>query len=387
MSAEKTLCESLSKFVFANGVSLHDIRVSMTFIWCLVGLLLSGKIQLSQWALHRPGKAGAHGKERQISRWLHNEQIVPKQVYRNLITAALLQWNELRVEIALDTSGLWNRFVIVRVSVIYRGRAIPLAWKVLERKSVSVSFSDYADLLWAVRQMLPFSCKVLLLADRGFVDTELLFFARQFQWDYILRAKSSLWVHRKGHASVKLGQLLPPQGQIHLIPAAKVTAKHFGPLALAIAHVRTQGGYQRWFLLTNTAPSLATFEDYALRFDIEENFLDDKSAGFQLESSEIEDAAALARLCLILATATLYLVSTGTAIHAMNLRPLVDTHWQRGLSYFQLGWRWIRFALANAARLLFFLWLEPGPDPEPVFASRAQANRSPFAFSEIRFLD
>jgi hypothetical protein len=32
-----------------------------------------------------------------------------------------------------------------------------------------------------------------------------------------------------------------------------------------------------------------------------------------------------ARLCLILATATLYLVSTGTAMTTMNLRPLVDT--------------------------------------------------------------
>lgn len=44
-----------------------------------------------------------------------------------------------------------------------------------------------------------------------------------------------------------------------------------------------------------------------MRFDIEENFLDDKSAGFQLESSEIRSADALARLCLILATAILFL--------------------------------------------------------------------------------
>ena len=71
----------------------------------------------------------------------------------------------------------------------------------------------------------------------------------------------------------------------------------------------------------------------------------------------------------------------------MNLRAFVDTHWQRGISYFQLGWRWIHFALAQAERLLFFIWLEPGPDPEPVFASRKQANRFPFAFSEIRFLE
>ena len=114
---------------------------------------------------------------------------------------------------------------------------------------------------------------------------------------------------------------------------------------------------------------------------IEESFLDDKSAGFQLESSQIRNANALSRLCLILATATLYLASTGTAVVAMNLRRQVDTHWHRGLSYFQIGWRWIRLALASSHNLLNFLWLDPEPDPEPVFASRKQAAISPFAFS------
>lgn len=387
MSSEMSLYESLSKFVFANGVAVHDLRISTTYIWCLVGLILSGEIHLNAWGVHRSGKSKAGSKERQVSRWLHNEKIIPKQVYRNLITSALIQWSQERVEIAIDCSGLWERFVIIRISLIYRGRAIPLAWKVLERKSVSVSFSDYADLLWTVQHLVPLSSKVLLLADRGFVDKALIGFAQTFKWDYIIRGKSSLLVQRKGHAPTKLGLLVPPKGQIHLIKEATITGKQIGPLALALAHVRTKRGYQTWFLLTNTSPSLTTFEEYALRFDIEENFLDDKSAGFQLESSEIEDADALSRLCLLLATATLYLVSTGTAICAMNLRLFVDTHYQRGISYLQIGWRWIRFALANAKRLLCFLWLEPGPDPEPVFASRAQANIAPFAFSEICFLD
>jgi len=53
---------------------------------------------------------------------------------------------------------------------------------------------------------------------------------------------------------------------------------------------------------------MKTFEEYRLRFDIEENFLDDKSNGFQLESSLIRSAKALERLCLVLALTTLYLV-------------------------------------------------------------------------------
>lgn len=78
---------------------------------------------------------------------------------------------------------------------------------------------------------------------------------------------------------------------------------------------------------------------YGLRFDIEENFLDDKSGGFQLESSELFDSQALVRLGMVMAAATLYLVSSGLAVVARGLRPLVDAHWKRGLSYFQIGWR------------------------------------------------
>jgi len=53
------------------------------------------------------------------------------------------------------------------------------------------------------------------------------------------------------------------------------------------------------------------FEEYGLRVDIEENILDDKSNGFKIESSQIDNAEALTRLIMVLAAATLYLISQG----------------------------------------------------------------------------
>ena len=97
--------------------------------------------------------------------------------------------------------------------------------------------------------------------------------------------------------------------------------------------------------------------------------MDDKSAGFQLESSHIRDKKALSRLCLIMATTTIYLASTGTAIVETQRRRLVDTHWERGLSYLQIGWRWVKLALNQGHRLLDFIWLSAAEDPEPAMAS------------------
>jgi len=180
-----------------------------------------------------------------------------------------------------------------------------------------------------------------------------------------------------------MNQLAPPKGEVRLIHTAQITQRRFGPVHLVLAHVKTQKGYEQWMLISDRPTSRDTLDEYALRFDIEENFLDDKSAGFQLESSQLRDADALSRLCLVLAVATLYLVSTGTAIVALQRRRLVDTHWNRGISYLQIGWRYLFMAAVLGQRLLTHLWL----DPEPVYASKKQARTPIVSFSAICFYD
>jgi hypothetical protein len=59
----------------------------------------------------------------------------------------------------------------VRLSVLYRGRAVPVVWYVLEHGSAAVAYSAYKALLEAAAKQLPRSCQVVFLADRGFADT------------------------------------------------------------------------------------------------------------------------------------------------------------------------------------------------------------------------
>jgi hypothetical protein len=104
--------------------------------------------------------------------------------------------------------------------------------------------------------------------------------------------------------------------------------KHlYGPVHLALA--RHQDSKEEWFVVSDEPTDLQTFEEYRLRFEIEENFLDDKSNGLQLESSLIRSAKALERLCLVLALTTLYLVSQGTEVVKQGQRRWVDPHWFR----------------------------------------------------------
>jgi hypothetical protein len=386
MNNHNTLFYNLIQFICKTGLRLPDLRLIATFGWAVTGLLISETVHLSQWALFRSGVQKAASKERQFQRWLHNERIRPMLVYPALIKAALAQWGEETLYLALDTSQLWQRFVIVRAAVVYRGRAIPVGWVVVAGKSATVAVAVYQRMLAQVAEVLPIDSHVVLLADRGFMDVKLMRIARDLGWRFRIRVKLSTWVYRATKGRRKVSALMPKPGGVRFFSHIWLTQQRFGPLHLALAYMRTATGHEQWAIVSDEPVFLKTFDEYGLRFDIEENFLDDKSAGFQLESSQIRDSMALSRLCLIMATATLYLVSTGTAVVATGKRHLVDTHWQRGLSYFQIGWRWVKRALHFGQKLLDFVWLDSSPDPFPAIASKKQAHLPVLAISCIEQL-
>jgi hypothetical protein len=153
---------------------------------------------------------------------------------------------------------------------------------------------------------------------------------------------------------------------------------------------RALGSKERWLIVSDEPSSLETFVEDGLRFDIEEEFLDEKSNGFQLEDTRLEDAEVLTRLCLVMALCTLYLVLQGVEVVKQGRRREVDAHWFRGSSYLKLGWRWLRKVLARIATyvLLRELRLTGEPDPEPAMASKRQhTERCKFVFTMLRHED
>jgi len=351
-----------------------------TLAWCVVGVVLEKCVSLTVWATVTRGRARyAASRYRRLHRWIHNDKVEPQKLYGPLVRAALAQWHHIQVDIALDTSVLWDKFVLIRASLIYRGRAIPLAWIVIEHASARVSFADYAPVLYCVARLLPSDWSVRLLADRGFCDVELILALKKLGWHYRIRAKRSLLVYRKGsRKGCKIERLLPAVGQARFVHAVYLTRHQIGPVHLALAWPAPgQKEPDPWIIVSDELTNLSTFDEYGLRFDIEENFLDDKSGAFQVQESEIRSASGLSRLFLVLAITTLYLVSTGVEVTQANLRRSVDTHWDRGLSYLQIGWRWIRRRLALGSPLPCRLELSPDPDPEPSRASRRQHRPPP----------
>lgn len=274
---------------------------------------------------------------------------------------------------------LWNQYCLIRLSVVYRGRAVPVVWEVIEHGSSRVTPEAYAALRDAVPALLPAGVKVVFLADRGFADTELLAHLRRLGWHFRLRIKATFTVLRPGQPPCKVEEFALAPGRALFLHNGAITTEQFGPVSLALARHTSNGEY--WYLVSDEPTSVHTFEEYGRRVTIEENFLDDKSTGFQLESSLVRDADALPRLCLVLAVATLDLVAQGTQVVAQQKRRWVDPHWLRGNSYLRIGWQWVKTALARGWELFATRHLSGMPDPEP---SRASAS-SPIPAPPVTF--
>ena len=130
-----------------------------------------------------------------------------------------------------------------------------------------------------------------------------------------------------------------------------------------------------WAMVSNEKTTLQTFAEYGFRFDIEENFLDDQSAGWNIQRSMVRDVCALSRLWFILAVATLYVSSQGVEVVDSGQRRWVDSHWFRGNSYFRIGWDWVKASLINGWKLIRSVTFSGNQDPHPAIASLKQPEQ------------
>ena len=70
-----------------------DVRHLKTLSWMMVGLILTGKINLTEWAPYVHSRAQyAESTVRRFRRWLDNKRIKVHRLYAPLVQKALSEW-------------------------------------------------------------------------------------------------------------------------------------------------------------------------------------------------------------------------------------------------------------------------------------------------------
>jgi hypothetical protein len=297
--------------------------------------------------------------------------------------APLLRWvlswwpaQEKRLALALDASSLGQRLVVLALSVLYRGCAIPVAWIILPAAVKAAWQPHWLALLADVQDTVPADWTVIVLADRGLYARWLYQAIVKLGWHPFLRINSGGKFRPAGQDAFRpLSTAAPRLGAAW---CGQVTCFKSQPLRCTLLACWEEGHTEPWLIVTDLTPEQAHACWYRLRAWIECGFKDTKRGGWQWQHTRITDPARATRLWLAIAVATLWVVSVGgeadATLPASSLDELPATHIARRptthraqprlLSCFRRGLLHILAAALSGWRLPLGRFLpEPWPAP------------------------
>lgn len=258
--------------------------------------------RLREWSYEAEDKKGAQ------------RQAVEVSVCFGWLVQWILSWwssEKRQLALALDATHLGQRFTVLAISVVYRGCALPVAWAVVYETRKGAWQPHWVALVQAVGQSVPKDWTVIALTDRGLYAKWLYQALQQQGWHPFMRLNNQGTVRPHGEMRFR-----PLTSLIHLggpdwsgsvecfsTPQARLTCTLLA---------RWQPGYtDPWFILTDLDPAWASVAWYGMRSWIEAGFKDLKRGGWHWEQTKMTDPERASRLWLVMAVATLWVVSVG----------------------------------------------------------------------------
>jgi hypothetical protein len=222
------------------------------------------------------------------------------------------------VLLVLDESTTPGGLHVLRLSLTYRGRCLPLSWAVWphQQKLPPGAYWRHVDgVLARAHALLPPGVRAVVLADRAYDVPPLLDRLAARGWDWILRvkARSTMRWRAADDTEQRLRDLVARQLDR---PGTRLrtTGQTFKKAGWRVVNLVGEWGHdyaEPLVVLTSLPPRWSVLSRYARRFWIEAAFRQDKSAGWDWQHSQIRDPPHQERLLLGLAWASLLILSLG----------------------------------------------------------------------------
>jgi hypothetical protein len=321
--------------------------------------------RLREWCWDKKDKQG-----KQRVDWEVSQSFVP------LLKWILALWatDERRLVLAMDATSLKKLFVVLSISVVYRGCAIPIAWAILREGQKGSWKEPWLALFECFHESTPADWLIIVTADRGLYARWLFEAIQDCGWHPFLRINIRSKYRPKGTADfLPMAQLLPSPGTAW---TGKVTCFAVNSVEGTLLASWGAKYLEPWLILTDLPPENASAAWYGMRSWIEGSFKDLKSDGWQWQNTRMSDPARAARLWLALAVATLWVVSVGGEaeinLPIAKLSNLPSTHvaykmkahssYSRNISCFARGFTKILTNLIHQRSItLGFFFPEPWP--------------------------
>lgn len=230
-----------------------------------------------------------------------------------LLRWVLTWWVGDTVPLAIDATSLRDRQVVLSLSVLYRGSAIPVAWVVLPHRGKGLWLPHLERLLQLLAPAVPATHTVLVMTDRGLWSPRLWHQIQANGWHPLMRIRPDATFAPSGQRRQRASELVPGAGWAWI--GAGVAFKH-AAVRRAATLLLVWGEHQRepWLLLTDLPPDQVEGSWYGLRVWIEQGFRALKSMGWHWERTRRTQPARVARHWLVLAIGTLLSLAVGTRL-------------------------------------------------------------------------
>lgn len=189
-----------------------------------------------------------------------------KECFADLLRWVIQQWKgEHRLALALDATTLGERFTVLSVSGVYRGCAIPVAWRILRAKVEGEWRGPIEALFAQVQGVIPADWQVIVMADRGLYAPWLYRTIQRMGWHPVLRVKEGMSFRAEGEEQASaIGERVQHRGRKWR--GRGVWSEQGTPIEGTLM-VRWEGGYaEKLAVVTDFAPEEAEGAWYQMRY-------------------------------------------------------------------------------------------------------------------------
>jgi len=145
----------------------------ITLAALISGIVGSKNTQLPHIAAKVPNGTQPDSRVKRFARWLNNAHIL-EEVYFLPYADVLLRPLALQtLVLVMDGSGVGRGCTALMIHVIYKGRALPLAWRVRQAPKGHFPAELHIALVALISGLIPVGTRVVLLGDGAFDGTRL----------------------------------------------------------------------------------------------------------------------------------------------------------------------------------------------------------------------
>jgi hypothetical protein len=148
------------------------------------GIVGSQSSQLPKIATKIADRAKPESRVKRLSRWLDNEHIKEGIYFLPYAEALLHQLALETLVLVMDGSTVGRGCCALMIHVIYKGRALPLAWQVRQVPKGHFPESFHIYLVELVKELIPDGSRVVFLGDGEFDGVNLQEKMNTFSWFY-----------------------------------------------------------------------------------------------------------------------------------------------------------------------------------------------------------